>query len=150
MTVSRTVRTGRSSRTGISPVSAAGTVTSCSSTGIGEYSQCSLRAASEGVSGKMPGGQLSLGLPRSIVRRRLSDFESPQIRRRTGESVRHIVQDHAAIHRRGAGLKPEIEIIRPVERLNRLQILRIQLWDVHEDVVIHVDAMLILVRGAAV
>lgn len=39
-------------------------------------------------------------LPWSVVRRHLSDFQGSQIRRRTSESVGHIVQDHAAIHGR--------------------------------------------------
>jgi len=60
------------------------------------------------------------------------------------------VQNHATIHNRGAGLEAKIEIIRPVQPLHRLQILRIQLWDVHEDIAIYIDAVLILMSRTTV
>ena len=56
------------------------------------------------------------------MRRRLSDLQSPQIRRSADESIGHIVQDHSAIDGSGARREPEIEILRPVQLLNRLQI----------------------------
>ena len=56
------------------------------------------------------------------MRRRRPDLEGAEIGCRTGEAVGHIVQNHATIHDRGAGLEAEIEIIRTVESLNRLRI----------------------------
>jgi hypothetical protein len=81
------------------------------------------------------------------VRRGLAEFDSPEIRSRASEAIRHIVQNHAAIYRSGAGLEAEIEILSPVQPLNCLQILRIQLGNLHEDAVIHGDAVLILMGG---
>src|ERR1039457_2182409 len=57
MTVSRTVSTGRSSRITSSPVASARALTSGSSTGIGQYSQCSGKR----IQGH-PGGR-ALGAP---------------------------------------------------------------------------------------
>ena len=56
------------------------------------------------------------------MRRRRPDLQGAEIGRRTGEAVGHIVQNHATIHNRGAGLEAKIEIIRPIEPLNRLRI----------------------------
>ena len=82
--------------------------------------------------------------------RHLAEFQSAQIRRRSGETIGHIVQDHAAIDGRRARPEAEIQVVCPAEPLNRLEILRVQPWDVYEDIVIHVDTMLILMGSAAV
>src|ERR1019366_5510520 len=60
MTVSRTVSTGRSSRTGFSSISSAGALTSGSSAGIGEYSQCSGK--------RVPGGAAPIGYCEGVAR----------------------------------------------------------------------------------
>ena len=84
------------------------------------------------------------------MRRNLADFQGAQIWRRAAEAIGHVVQNDAAIHGRGAGLEPEIEIFRAIELLNRFEILRVQLYDVDENVVIDGDAVLILMCGSGV
>src|SRR5258706_7151168 len=105
-----------------------------------------------GVVQRVTAGPVVLGtlLPWPVVWRHPPDFQGSQIRRRTSESIGHIVQNHATVHSRGTRLEPEIEILRAVKPLNGLEILRIQLGNVYEHMVVHIDTMLILMSGAAV
>src|SRR5260370_36612746 len=94
-------------------------------------------------------GKLKHALPpRAVVRRNLAQFQGAQIGRGAAEAIGHVVQNDAAVLGRGAGLELEVEIFRPVEPLNRFQIFVVKLGDVHEDGVIHADAVLVLMGGA--
>src|ERR1700733_4139788 len=89
-------------------------------------------------------------LTRSIMRWTLAQFQCAEIGRLAGEAIGYIGQRYATIDRCRAGLESEVEVLGFVERLNRFQILRIQLWDVDKDVVIHDDAVLILMSRPSV
>ena len=84
------------------------------------------------------------------MRRSLSGLQSAQIRRSAGEAVGYVVQNHALVHGRRTGLETKIEVLRLVEPLHGLEILRVQFCHVDEDVVIQFDAVLVLMGGAAV
>ena len=53
-------------------------------------------------------------------------------------------QRHAAIDGRRARSQAEVEIARVIQLLHRRRILRVELRHVHEDVVIHQDAVAVL------
>ncbi len=84
------------------------------------------------------------------MRRSLAQFQRAQVGRPASKAIGDIGQDHAAVSRRRSRLEPEIEVLSLIERLNFLQILRIQFWDVDKNVVVDDDAVLILMCRPAV
>jgi hypothetical protein len=78
------------------------------------------------------------------MRRRSAPFEGPEIGRAPAEAIVHVGQDRSAVDRRGARLDTEIEVFGFVDGLDALAILRIQSGNVHEDVVVDQDAVLVL------
>ena len=84
------------------------------------------------------------------MRRSLAKLQGPEIGRLAGKAIGNIGKDHTAINCCRTWLEPEIEVFRLVKLLNILEILRVQPRDVHEDVVIHSDAVLVLMCRLAI
>ena len=73
-----------------------------------------------------------------------TDLESAEIRRSSSKAIRHIGQNRASVHCGGGGLEPEVEIRDFIEFLKRADVLGIEPANIHEDVVIHENAIAIL------
>src|SRR5439155_25846045 len=79
-----------------------------------------------------------------------ANLERAQIGSLTGEILIDVGQWQPAVHRHCIRLQPEVEVFGFIELLNFQTVLRVELRDGHEDVVVDEDAVLILVGGAAV
>jgi hypothetical protein len=78
------------------------------------------------------------------MRRFLSQFNRSQIRSLAGKSVGHVRKNHSAVDSRRVGLQPEVIIRSFQELLDGLHVMAIPPRHVHERIVIHQDAVLVL------
>jgi len=84
------------------------------------------------------------------MRRGLANLQGSQIGRLARKAIGNIGQGYAMINCRRTWLESEIQVFGLVKLLNLLEILRVQPRDIDENVVIHSDAMLVLMRRLAV
>src|SRR5882672_216859 len=87
---------------------------------------------------------------RAKVRNRHACFQLAAIGGATGEPFVHVGEHDTAIHRGRIRLESEIEILGLIYLLHTLEIVAVELRYVHENVVVHSDAVLILMRCLAV
>src|SRR5439155_799526 len=141
--------------TGRAGVPALGEATACDRGGGSEKPRRHLREETAPAVGHETGARSHVRSPLScpavsrpwaIVGWRLARFERAEIGRLAREAVRHVGQRHTAVDCSRARFEPEVEVFRFVELLNVLTILRVELLNIDEGVVIHTDAVLVLPR----
>lgn len=84
------------------------------------------------------------------MRRILAEFQCAQVGRVASVTIRHIRKDRTLIDRRGLCLQPEIQVFSLIQLLHVRGVLSIKPWNVDEYVIVHQNAVLILMRRAAV